>query len=109
MRLLHIVSGKKSMRMARTKSLGWYVLKAQNKSIVLKWGYQDNFKPVFFSKRFGAHKNTRKQTLTIKTKLSNTKQQRQQFFARTNFYKGESCLFCFLVPFVNAKSFCTKK
>ena len=36
MRLLHIVSGKKSMRMARTKSLGWYVLKAQNKSIVLK-------------------------------------------------------------------------
>ena len=41
-------------------------------SSILKRGYQDNFKPVFFflRKTFRAHKNTHKETLTNKTKLS---------------------------------------
>ena len=40
-------------------------------SNIVKWLYQDNFKPAyFFRKRFCAHKNTNKATFTNKTKLS---------------------------------------
>ena len=42
-----------------------------NESSIVKWGYQDNFKPAyFFTKRFRVHKNTHKQKSTNKTKLS---------------------------------------
>ena len=37
---------------------------------IVNWGYKDNFKPVYFTKRFHAHENTHKQTLTKKAKLS---------------------------------------
>ena len=40
---------------------------------------------IFFTKRYCTHKNTHKQKSTSKTKINNTKQQRQQFFAQTNF------------------------
>ena len=40
------------------------------KSRIVKCGYEDNFKPVFPTKRFWAQKNTHKQKWTNKTKLN---------------------------------------
>ena len=67
------------------------------------------FKPVFFfKKRFRAHKNTHKQTIN-KTKLSSTKQLRQQFFARTKSTKTQNKRLSPSLKFVRAKSFSKKK
>ena len=55
---------KKNMKVASSKNTSAV-------SSIVKWGYQDNFNPVyFFTKIFCAYKNTHKQILTNKTKLS---------------------------------------
>ena len=43
---------------------------------------------IFFTKRFWAHKNTHKQILTYKTKLSKQKTTKAAFFMRAKSFKG---------------------
>ena len=73
-------------------------------SSTVKWLYQDNFKPVFFlffMKRFRVHKNTHKQKLTNKTKLSKHWTTKAPIF---HAHKLESHLFYFLELFLHAES-----
>ena len=71
-------------------------------SSIVNWGYEDNFKSVyfFFTKRFRAYKNVCKQTLANKTKNKRAKNNKSSGFLHAQASKRVKvtwfafCAFC---------------
>ena len=76
----------------------------------MKWGYQDNIKPVYFlTERFCARKNTCKQTLIKKTKLSKHETTMATNFRAHKLLRGWKSLVLRLSAFCVFKTFSEKK
>ena len=105
--LFFIFNAPYSRNFSGPSKLAWTASNTGSISSIVKWGYQDNLKPVYFffyEKILSAQKCKSTKTNQQKQKQPNKKQQRQRFFAHIKLLRGWKSL----VLFVRSKSFLKK-